>query len=413
MRSIDLALKDLVQVVRDWKSALFLVVMPILFTLFFGFVLSPAGAEGDARLPVGLLNRDGTDSVAVYLERLLAASDVVRPVALDEEQAADLDGQVRDGDLAAAVVVPEGFGAESLAGGTPQLTVVADQATTRGQTALSGIETAVSRFRGALETARISAEAYAGASAPGAGGEGLADEAARSAYLRQAVALAIGEWQAPPLRVATEQATGAVADGDEVPGGFAQSSPGMIVQFAVFGLITSAMVLVLERKTGALKRLLTTPTRRAAVIGGHVLAMFLVVFLQQVLLVVVGQLLFGVDYLRAPLATLVMMVSLSLWAASLGLLIGALAKKEEQVITWSLIAMFLFSSLGGAWFPLEVAGKAFSTIGHVMPTAWAMDGLQNVVVRGQGLGSVALPAGMLLAYTAVFFGLAVWRFRFE
>ncbi|MGD1994750.1 MAG: ABC transporter permease [Anaerolineae bacterium] len=187
----------------------------------------------------------------------------------------------------------------------------------------------------------------------------------------------------------------------------------MMVQFAIFGLITSAMVLVMERKSGALQRLLTTPIRRGTVIGGHILAMFGVVFLQQVLLVAVGQFLFDVNYLRAPLATLAMMVTLSLWAASLGLLIGALATQEEQVITWSLIAMFLFASLGGAWFPLEVAGETFATIGHLMPTAWAMDGLQNIIARGQGLSSVLLPASILLAYTAAFFGLAVWRFRFE
>ena len=40
-------------------------------------------------------------------------------------------------------------------------------------------------------------------------------------------------------------------------------------------------------------------------------------------------------------------------------------------------------------------------------------GWQKIVVRGLGLGSVLLPAGILLAYTAAFFGLAVWRFRFE
>jgi len=35
------------------------------------------------------------------------------------------------------------------------------------------------------------------------------------------------------------------------------------------------------------------------------------------------------------------------------------------------------------------------------------------VVRGQGLGAVLVPAGVLLVYTVVFFGIAVWRFRFE
>jgi ABC-2 type transport system permease protein len=405
VRIVDLASKDLVQVIRDWKSALFLVVMPILFTLFFGFIFAPSQAEDDPRLPVGFLNHDPAGSLAANLEDLLAVSDVVRPVPLNEADVTQIDEQVRDGGLAATLIVPENFGRQTLSGEAPKLTVVADQATTAGQTAHAGIETAVSRLMGAVQTARISADKYAAQA-------GFADETARKTYMAEAIDLASAEWQQPPLRVAAEQATGTTGE-EAPPGGFAQSSPGMMVQFAIFGLITSAMVLVLERKAGALKRLLTTPTHRATVIGGHVLAMFLVVFLQQVLLVAVGQLFFGVDYMQAPLATLAMMVALSLWAASLGLLIGALAKAEEQVITWSLIAMFLFAALGGAWFPLEFAGEAFATIGHVTPTAWAMDGLQNIVVRGQGLGSVWMPAGILLAYAAAFFGLAVWRFRFE
>ena len=187
----------------------------------------------------------------------------------------------------------------------------------------------------------------------------------------------------------------------------------MIVQFAIFGLITSAMILVLERKTRVLQRMLTTPIRQAEVIGGHVLAMFLVVFIQEVILVILGQYAFGVDYFRQPWAVLVIMVALALWAASLGLLIGAISTKEDQVIVLSLVAMFVFAAMGGAWFPLEVAGKTFAAIGHVMPTAWAIDGFQNVAMSGLGFNSVLLPAGMLMLYTLVFFGLAVWRFKFE
>ncbi len=187
----------------------------------------------------------------------------------------------------------------------------------------------------------------------------------------------------------------------------------MIVQFSIFGLINSAMLLVLERKNRCLQRLLTTPISRAEVIGGHILAMFLVVFVQEAILVGLGQFAFGVNYLREPLAILLMMVALAFWAASLGLLIGALARKEDQVIVLCLVAMFVFSALGGAWFPLDVAGKAFSSIGHVLPSAWAMDGFQNIVLRGLGFSSVLLPAGILLVYALAFFGLALWRFKFE
>jgi ABC-2 type transport system permease protein len=185
------------------------------------------------------------------------------------------------------------------------------------------------------------------------------------------------------------------------------------VQFTIYGLISSAMVLVLERKSGAMQRLLTTTISRAGILTGHALAMLVVVLGQQAILMLFGQLAFHVPYLRQPLAIGLVAVTYGVWVVSLGMLLGAIAKTEEQVIMWSLLAMFLFTALGGAWFPLEYTGKAFATIGHLMPTAWAMDGFQNVLQRGLGLGAALLPAGMLLAYSAAFLALALWRFRFE
>ncbi|MBS3751712.1 MAG: hypothetical protein KGY39_09440 [Anaerolineales bacterium] len=44
------------------------------------------------------------------------------------------------------------------------------------------------------------------------------------------------------------------------------------------------------------------------------------------------------------------------------------------------------------------------------PTAWAMDGFQNLIVRGLSFQSILMPVGILSLYTLIFFGLAVWRF---
>ena len=404
MRTIVLALKDLMQIARDWKAALFLVVMPILFTLIFGLAFG-GGGETDPRLPVGWVNHDREGVLGAELEALLADSQIVRLVLQEETTLATVEERVHAGDLAAALVVPDRFSQRALADDVPNLTVIANQESVEGRTALNGIETAVSRLWGAVEAAHISADKYQGEVR-------FEGEGARQAYLQEAVSLAVAAWQEPPVTVAVEKA-GARPKQGAVASGFEQASPGMMVQFAVYGLITSGMVLLAERQVGALGRLMTTPIRPAQVIGGHVLAMFGVALLQQWMLVALGQWVFGVEYLRAPLAILVVTVALSLWVSSVGLLIGALSRTQGQVITGALVAMFVFSALGGAWFPLEVAGKAFATIGHAMPTAWAMDSLQNVVVRGLGLRSVLLPAGVLLAYALGFFGLAVWRFRFE
>ena len=403
MRILDIALKDLVQILRDKKSLLFLVLMPVFFTLFMGQAFR--SQERELRLPVGWVDLDPGGSLSEQLREMAAATGAISLVAVQGDAVSQVDQMVQDEEIVAAVIVPAGFSDQALAGEPLPLSLVVPN-TTVGQTASTAVQTAAKRLLGAVEAAHISVEVMA-ARHP------FATSAIRQAAFDGNLGQAISAWQQPGLSVALESATGAQADKDRTPGGFQQSSPGMIVQFAVFGLITSATVLVLERRSGALRRMLTTPIHRTQVLAGHLLAMFAIAFLQGVLLVVVGQIVFGVDYMRQPLGTLLMVVALGVWVTSLGLLIGALAKGEEQVVIFALIAMFLFAALGGAWFPLAIAGKAFASVGHITPTAWAMDGLQNIIVRGQGLGSTLLPAGVLLAYAAVFFGLAVWRFRFD
>lgn len=84
---------------------------------------------------------------------------------------------------------------------------------------------------------------------------------------------------------------------------------------------------------------------------------------------------------------------------------------QVNILRATVIAMFVLSGLGGTWFPLEGAGQAFAAIGRLTPTAWAMTGFQNIILRGLDFSSVLLSAGVMLAYTAGFFALAVWRFR--
>jgi ABC-2 type transport system permease protein len=184
----------------------------------------------------------------------------------------------------------------------------------------------------------------------------------------------------------------------------------MMIQFAIAGLLTAASVIVNERKTRALQRLLTTSTSRFQILMGHYLAIFSLIFVQFLLLMLFGQFL-HVDYLRLPLATLLVAFVTAICIAALGLLIGVLAKSEEQAIIFSLIPMFVLSGLGGAWVPLEYTGTAFQTIGHVSPVAWAMDGFKNITARGLGFSSVLLPAAALIGYAILFFGLAIWRFQ--
>lgn len=405
MRVVDLMIKDLQQLVRNWMTPVFLLAMPIGFTLFFGMIFGGMSGEQDPRLPVAFVDQDGGSVLSTRLLDLLDASDAIRPV-VSEESIERVERKVGDEDLAAAVIVPAGYSEQVLAGEDVSLTVIVDAGTAAGSTAQTAIQAAVARLRGAVKAAQLSAEAL---QAQG--------KSADKSFMVDALDSAIAAWRAPPLTVVATQSGAAVVEEEEeqsvVATRYGQASPGMMVQFSIAGIIGAAQILVLERKSRSLQRLLTTAISRVEVIVGHYLTMFVMIFAQLALLIGFGQLALGIDYMREPVAMVLLVVTMSLWTASLGLLIGTLAKTEEQAVIFSMIPMFILSGMGGAWMPLEVTGRAFQAVGHLLPTAWAMDGIQNIIVRGLGLGSALLPAGIMLAYAVALFALAVWRFKFE
>jgi len=67
--------------------------------------------------------------------------------------------------------------------------------------------------------------------------------------------------------------------------------------------------------------------------------------------------------------------------------------------------------LGGCWYPLELFPAAAQTVVKVLPTTWAMLGMTDLLLRGEGVSGIMLEAGVLLGYAAIFFAIGVLRFR--
>jgi ABC-2 type transport system permease protein len=400
MRILDLALKDLSQMLRDKRSLLFLVAMPLVFTLFMGFAYrgsTQSDENADTRISLAVVDPEPGSRLNKMLLARLDSSDSIRIVPMNESEALSA---FQKGEVAGVLIIPAGFSEQAEVGNVPQLNLIAESGSANGQSLYQLLRVPISQLMSAVEAARLSAEVQ---SSP--------DEFAPS------LELAWSKWDENSklslVRVEQAVAASGEAESSDWTGGnpYNQASPGILVQFAIFGLITSAQILVQERKTRTLQRLMTTAMKPWEIVAGHLLAMFALTFLQTAMLVIFGQLALGVNYLREPVGTLLVSITLGLWVAAMGLLIGVLAKADDQVILFSMIAMFLFSALGGTWFPLEASGGAFAAIGKALPSAWAMNGYQNILIRGLGLGSAWMPALILLAYALGFFGLAIWRFR--
>lgn len=393
-----LAGKDLQETARDKLSFIFILVMPLAFTAFFGLLFG-GGSDVD-KLPLAVWDADG-GAAARELVADLERSTVVRVVLKD---GGELEQWMADERAAAGLVIPEGY-SDAVAGGEKaDLTIVATQGTNGASTVASEIRS----LAGEQVTAELASKAAAEAvwqtrSIPaGAQEEAIARTAAQA---RPAVEQALSR-----PAVSTKVVEAGTAAG-QTPSGFVLSSPGMMVNFVLFSLMTAGIALIIERQNGTLQRLMTTRLRKWQLIGGKAAGMFLLTFLQQVLLIGVAQLFFGVDYLRDPAALLLMMVSLSLVASTLGLLLAAVLKSEQALIATTVLVSMAMAALSGAWFPLEITGETFQSVGHALPTAWILDGLRGIVVRGFGVSDVLPALAVSAAWAAGFFVLAVWRFR--
>lgn len=378
-----LARKDLLETRRDRLSAIFIIVMPIAFTAFFGIMFG----SGSDRLALALHDADG-GAQATQLVATLEGSDAVRVVP---KGAGELEPWIADGRAAAGLLIPEGFSAAVHAGEPAELVIVGDQTSSGAQAIASEIRAAAGDLVAANRAARIGAQAAGETDVPA---------------MAQAVATQAMEQPAVSLKTV---AAGAAAG--QIPTGFTLSSPGMIVNFIMFSLMTAGMAMIMERKNGTLRRLMTTRVRRWELIAGKMAGMFALTFVQQILLIFVGQLFFGVDYLNDPAALLLMMVALSLVASSLGLLLAVLLTSEQALVAAIVITSMSVSALSGAWFPLEITGPGFQFVGHLLPTAWILDGLRGIVAQGYGVEDVLPAFGVALAWSAGLFGLAITRFR--
>ena len=158
IRIFDIALKDLLQLSRDFKTFMFLLIMPIVFTLLFGYAFGGfGGAGGDARIPVGFLDHDHS-RFSKSLREILKESKVIRLDEDDSRAMIDLENLIADNKVAAAVIVPADYGKMTLDGKSAKLIFIGDAASPAGTTIQSEIISAASRLDSAIRTALIMEE---------------------------------------------------------------------------------------------------------------------------------------------------------------------------------------------------------------------------------------------------------------
>ena len=200
----------------------------------------------------------------------------------------------------------------------------------------------------------------------------------------------------------------------EVPSGFDQAVPGMLVMFTLLVLLTSgATMLVQERTRGLLRRLASAPITRAEVIAGKWKGRMILAAIQVTVALLFGTFLFNMEWGPNLPALVVVLVAWAGFCASAGLWLGTVAQTEAQASGLGVLAACLLAALGGCWWPIEITPAWMQTVQKMIPTGWTMDALHKLV-SFQAEPLTVVPNVLLLSVAAAVLGvLAARRFEYQ
>jgi ABC-2 type transport system permease protein len=240
--------------------------------------------------------------------------------------------------------------------------------------------------------------------------QAFASETEKQAYFESSLELAQNIQKDAPERVKVVE--GSTPDQIEYDPR-ANSSAGQMITWVFIPLFGISALFAYERQQGTLRRLLTTPSRKATFLMGTIFGQVVMALVQMLLLVGFGVLVMKLNWGREPFALFVLLLSAALAAAAFGTTMGTFIKTEGQASGLSIMFGMIFSLMGGCWYPLELFPPAIQNAVKILPTTWAMQGMLDLGLRGGGLVDILPEAGVLLGFAVLFFSVGTWRFRFE
>lgn len=175
--------------------------------------------------------------------------------------------------------------------------------------------------------------------------------------------------------------------------------------FAIFFIIVPLSInIVKEKSQGTFVRLRTNPVSYATVLGGKTLVYLVVCLIQFVLMLSIGVFLFpaiGLPTLdisgRTPLLFVVATFA-GLAAIGLGLLLGTIAKTQEQSAPFGATFVVILAALGGVWVPVFVMPKVMQTLSHISPMNWGLNGFYDVFLRNGSFLDILPEISMLFLF---------------
>ena len=202
-----------------------------------------------------------------------------------------------------------------------------------------------------------------------------------------------------------------VQEGYRNVNGSEQAVPGFMIMFMFLWVITLGRGFFIEHGWNTWERMRASQASIGQVLTGKLLPGALLILAQIVITMVIGLTVFGMSSKGPVLVLLVVVVPLIACVLAMTAAIVALVQTYAQLEAIGNMILIVFAAMGGALTPVASLPPTIRAIGHAFPSYWALLAAHNVILDGEGISGVLVPAAVLAGMTLVFAGIAMLRFN--
>ncbi|PWA09188.1 ABC transporter permease [Flavobacterium laiguense] len=178
--------------------------------------------------------------------------------------------------------------------------------------------------------------------------------------------------------------------------------------FAIFFIVIPLSINIVKEKTqGTFIRLRTNPVSSQIVLAGKTLMYLIICMIQFYMMIGVAVFLF--PYLGLPAlnvqGNLILMSVVALFsgfaAIGFGILLGTVAKTQEQSAPFGATSVIILAAIGGVWVPVFAMPKIMQVIAQSSPMNWGLEAFYDVLLRNASILDLLPELGLLFLFFIV------------
>ena len=365
MRTLAMAHKEIMHILRDRQFLLFALGLPVLLLLIFGYAIS----FDVENISLVVVDQDKSSQSRKLIDRFTSSS--VFTIVARRQNPDKVESLLRSGAAKTVLIIPHGFARKLKRGDKAQAQLLLD---------------------GSDNTSASVALSYANAVSLASSRDNLLEALGRfdiPIETRERILFN------PELRSSTFLVPGL-----------------MVLILVMIAVVLTALTVAREYERGSMEQLFSTPVGRLEIILGKLAPYYLIGLVQVLLVVTLGVMLFNVP-LRGSLLLLFGVSSLFMLAMLMqGLLVSVITRNQMLASMGAMVTTFMPALLlSGFIFPIENMPRFLQIVSMVVPARYFVSALRGIMLRGNGLGDIWSEVLALAAFFVVLLILAAARFR--